>query len=88
MKLKLTVSLLEGRFFDAPTAPSPPPTVYLQAALLDRVLSTPPTPLCPTPRFYTNLVWELDAALMHYLRTQRTSIKLHCYQLNEREGER
>jgi hypothetical protein len=61
--------------------------VYVQCRFNNEILTTDPVSLGPgNPTWDTELAWELNAKALHYLRTQRTPIKLLVCGLSPQGG--
>ncbi|KAJ1551461.1 hypothetical protein HK096_010687 [Nowakowskiella sp. JEL0078] len=75
----LLVTILEGRYF---YPPSNSLNVYFQCRFNNELLSTDPVLYSPTPVWDTELAWDLSSKLLHFLRSQRVSLKLLAYSID------
>ncbi|KAJ1505287.1 hypothetical protein HMI55_001661, partial [Coelomomyces lativittatus] len=80
-KCTVMVSILEGRFF--PKRPSF--RVFIQCTFNKVMLAVDPVSHTASPIWDTELAWDLEARALHFLRSQRSTIKLMCYSLSPQE---
>lgn len=62
--------------------------LYMQCRLNNEILTTDPVAHAPSPIWDTELAWDIQPKTLSFLRSQRTSLKLVCFTLdqnNERE---
>ncbi|KAI9190066.1 hypothetical protein H9P43_001499 [Blastocladiella emersonii ATCC 22665] len=85
-KYTIVVSIVEGRHFPRRTGAS----AYVQCKFNDEALLSDPAPLGPagSPIWDTELAWDLDAKALHFLRVNRTPIKVTVFALSAQGGTR
>ncbi|KAL7754311.1 hypothetical protein RI367_000292 [Sorochytrium milnesiophthora] len=77
----ILVSVVEGCPLYCRNFPKLPASTSLSVVCRfnGEVLDTDPVPAQSAPIWDTELAWDLDAKVLHFLRSQRASIKLDCF---------
>ncbi|KAI8800201.1 Cep120 protein-domain-containing protein [Cladochytrium replicatum] len=72
------VTVLEGRHFAKRTNCK----LYAQCRFNQEILTTDPVPHVQNPIFDTELAWNLSTRALHFLRSQRSSLKLTVHSID------
>ncbi|KND03935.1 uncharacterized protein SPPG_01385 [Spizellomyces punctatus DAOM BR117] len=73
------VTVLDGRHFFRKSNSK----LYIQCRFNNEILTTDPVDHTPVPIFDTELAWDIDTKVLGFFRSQRVSLKLIVYSVDE-----
>ncbi|ORX48619.1 hypothetical protein BCR36DRAFT_584178 [Piromyces finnis] len=80
-KLTILVTCIEGRYFSRENKKK----IYLQCRFNNEILTTDPVDYTDEPIWDTELTWDLESKVLHFLKSQRVALKLICFSLYRKE---